>query len=574
MNLAGKILTALIISVILAGSWLISLSNEEFLLKEFLNVHRSKLEIESDQVGSIFDQLYTNMRAMAFTTELRTLANKSALTTKDKAQLQLFFDAIADEVELSEIYIAPRTTQFQGLAPTELPSELIALEPKEKRTSREDEEDELGVETYELREIAAHMQYFTDQYPTLSEVNGVRLPATTGMEVIVCDNRDLGAADSNKGFVYSMPFYDKAGKFAGVISAMIKTHVLTQRFKDPFYQLKREINPVVLRGELKNHNLEDRKTPFILTKKLDIIDRFPWVMEMQIPPDIYEHNKVIMEIRDQKLTIRGLGLILSILVLILGVLKSNNLIVRKLNDELKDEIEKRQKSEAKLSQFTSDAGHELRSPLAIIKGEVEVALLKERSSSEYQETLGHILNSVNRLHKLVSDLLYIGRSASEELELNLSATPISELIEEEFAREMEKASTTKSVALINDIDNSSTLYIDADKMRIALSNIISNSLKHISSEGKIWAKLISDENKDALILIDSGPGISPEEVEKIFDRFYRSEKARTIGTGGLGLGLSIVSKIVELHHGHIRAYNAPGEGLAIEITLPKSSRHS
>lgn len=569
MNFAGKVLTALIVTAILSGSWFISLSNEEYLLKEFLSIHRAKLEVESDQVISIFDQLYTNMRAMAFTTELRSLANKKALAVKDRAQLQLFFDAIADEVELSEIYIAPQTTRFHGLGPTELPSELIALEPKEKRTSREHEEEELGVETYELREIASHMEYFAKQYPTLGEVSGVKLPATTGMEVIVCDNRAQGPNANNTGFVYSIPFYDQAGNFAGVISAMIKTHVLTERFKDPYYQLKREINPVVLRNEQQSHNLEDMQTPFILTKRLDIIDRFPWLMEMQIPPETYEHNQVIKEIRDQKLAIRGLGLILSILVLILSVLQSNNLIVGRLNEELKHEIDRRLKSEAKLSQFTSDASHELRSPLAIIKGEVEVALLKERSANEYQETLEHILGSVNRLHRIVSDLLYIGRSASEELELNLNPTPIAELINKEFSRELEKADNAKAVTLINDINESSTLMIDADKMRIALSNIISNSLKHIPREGKIWAKLVSDENKDILVLIDSGPGIAGDEVEKIFDRFYRSEKARTIGTSGLGLGLSIVSKIVELHHGQIRAYNAPSQGLAIEMTFPK-----
>ncbi len=570
MNLIGRLLTFLIVSLIVTGSWLISISNEEYLIKEFLSVHQTKLEVESDKVTTIFEQLYTNMRAMAFTTELRALANKRSLNELDKKQLQKFFDAISEDVALSEIYIAPLYTKFEGLSPTELPKELIALEPEEKRDQRdhEEEEEHLGVETYELKEISSHMKYFADQYPTLNEVNGVRLPATTGMEVIVCDNRGLETAADHTGFVYSMPFYDHRGNFAGVISAMIKTHIFTDLFNDPFYQLKREINPVVLKNESNTTGLSDMEKPFVLIKKLQVVDRFPWHMEMQIPPKTYERNQVIAEIKNQKLAIRGLGLILSVLVLILGILKSNNLIVNRLNNSLKIEIEKRLKSEARLSQFTSDAGHELRSPLAIIKGEVEVALLKERSVGDYQETLNHILNSVNRLHKLVSDLLYIGRSSPGEVTLNLSRTHISSLITSEFEREYQKWGLEKNIELINNISPDFTLNLDADKMKIAVSNILSNSLKHIQTEGKIWAKLVSDEDQVKLIFIDSGPGINNDEVDKIFDRFYRSEKARTIGTSGLGLGLSIVSKIVELHDGSIRAYNAPELGLAIELTFP------
>ena len=110
--------------------------------------------------------------------------------------------------------------------------------------------------------------------------------------------------------------------------------------------------------------------------------------------------------------------------------------------------------------------------------------------------------------------------------------------------------------------------MDEAKMRIVFSNILTNALKHAPDNSLIEARALRDDEEITILIADQGPGVSETDLPRIFDRFYRTEKARTIGSSGLGLGLSIVQKIIELHAGRVRAYNSPQKGLTIEIVIP------
>lgn len=566
MSWTSKFLTVITVVIVLIGSWHLSVTNEKYLVQEFLTGHEDKLDLESDKIIKIFDNIYTNMRAMAFTKEVKGLSINNRMTPKEKSQLQNFFEAIAEDISLSEIYLVPVDTKLSNFdSPHDLPESILALVPKEKMALKEEEK---GVETYELKEIATQMSYLLQVAPTLDSFEGVKVPATTGKEVIICDNREQESSDSyNTGFIYSIPYYNFDGKFAGVLSAVIKKEVITRLFDDPYYQLKREIDPTsgAPQGILA---LPKGDAPLILSRTLPIIDRYPWTLEMKVPANIYQSNPAIQKIKLQKLVLQGLGVSTAILILILVFLSSNNLLIKRLNSDLRQEIKMRERTEEHLSQFTSDAGHELRSPLAIMKGEVEVSMLKDRSTAEYKEVLGHVYDSINRLQQLVIDLLTISRMEQGMEELKFSPTLLADLIDEEFRIALERKGDRDSVKLDNHIDQRLMLTMDEAKMRIALSNILSNALKYAPANTKVEARCLTDDTIITLLISDQGIGVDENDFSKMFDRFYRTERARTIGLGGLGLGLSIVKKIIELHGGSVRAYNGALGGLTVEIKLP------
>lgn len=216
-------------------------------------------------------------------------------------------------------------------------------------------------------------------------------------------------------------------------------------------------------------------------------------------------------------------------------------------------------------QLVTDISHELRTPLTVIKG--EVGLMKKYKQLD-MESLVSIENEVDRLTRLVGNLLFLSQAESGEIPLNYKKFALDELVCEVFHHIQTLAGDRLEVQ----IDQMDQIEIDADRDRVkqVLLNLLGNAIQYTHEGGKISLDLI-DDGKDAHIIIeDDGPGISKKDLTKIFDRFYRGEKSRTRSiSSGFGLGLSISQYIINLHNGKISVDSEIGKGTTFTVTLPK-----
>lgn len=221
-----------------------------------------------------------------------------------------------------------------------------------------------------------------------------------------------------------------------------------------------------------------------------------------------------------------------------------------------------------LRRFTADASHELRTPLTAIRSVGEVALGKGGDESYYRDTIGSMLEETNRLTKLVDSLLTISRADAGRLALRFSPVPLLE-IASESANLLEVLAEEKEQSIR--LSGSRTIEVNADRtmLRQALVNLIDNAVK-FSPEKGIIAIRVREDGPDAIVEVqDSGPGIAEEHRARIFERFYRVDKARARQEGGTGLGLSIVEWAVAAHRGSIDVDCEHPPGSIFRIRLPK-----
>jgi heavy metal sensor kinase len=227
-----------------------------------------------------------------------------------------------------------------------------------------------------------------------------------------------------------------------------------------------------------------------------------------------------------------------------------------------------EQSFAQLRRFTADASHELRTPLTAIRSVGEVALQKDGSREEYRDTIGSMLEEVNRLTALVESLLTISRADAGRIQLHPTVFPALDLARE-AAGLFEVLVEEKDQRIVVAGDEGIDVKGDRVFLRQALVNIIHNAVKHSPIGGEISVSVHAESPGTVLIEVaDSGPGIAPEHSEKIFDRFYRADESRSREAGGAGLGLSIAQWAVRVHGGNIQLLTGLGTGCTFQICLP------
>jgi len=221
-----------------------------------------------------------------------------------------------------------------------------------------------------------------------------------------------------------------------------------------------------------------------------------------------------------------------------------------------------------LRRFTSDASHELRTPLAMIRSVGEVGLQKDGTRAEYRDIVGSMLEEVNRLTSLIDNLLTISRADSGYIQLHRTIVPVMGLARE-AAGLFEILIEENSLRLVLEGDEHAQVEGDCLFLRQALVNVLHNAVKY-SPVGEIISVRvrISDADQVTVEIQDNGPGIPLEDQTRVFDRFYRVDKARWRESGGTGLGLSIAKWAVEAHGGSIGLDSAPRQGCTFRISLP------
>lgn len=219
-------------------------------------------------------------------------------------------------------------------------------------------------------------------------------------------------------------------------------------------------------------------------------------------------------------------------------------------------------------EFVANVSHELRTPLSLIKGYTETLLDGAKDNPEVEtKFLQTIQRNSERLQFLIEDLLTISELESGRLKMNLQSVRLRSLVDrvlEDFKTQAE----SRHVQLKNDVPDL-TARADSDRLQQVLGNLIGNAIKYGRSEGSVGVSgRLSNSNSIELCVHDDGPGIPPESLERVFERFYRVDKARSREQGGTGLGLSIVKHIVQSHGGKVWAKSELGKGAEFYFTLP------
>ncbi|MEI6579019.1 MAG: ATP-binding protein [Eubacteriales bacterium] len=240
--------------------------------------------------------------------------------------------------------------------------------------------------------------------------------------------------------------------------------------------------------------------------------------------------------------------------------------LKRLSDTFNDLIARIQYSYEKQNQFTLDASHELATPLAVIKGYID---LIDRWGKDNREVLNEgieaIKNELSNMTKLLDTLLFMSKGDNEILKIEKTKFWLNELIVE-----VVKESKNISESHIIYCNTNDSILIEADKRLIKqmLRAIIDNSIKYTAQNGSIEVNLKIENEHVTIIISDTGIGIAKEDLPHIFDRFYRVDKARSRQFGGSGLGLSIAKWIVDIHGGSIEVESNVGKGTKMRIRLP------
>ena len=221
--------------------------------------------------------------------------------------------------------------------------------------------------------------------------------------------------------------------------------------------------------------------------------------------------------------------------------------------------------------FTADASHELRTPIAVLISEAQTTLARERTSEEYRETIEACLDTAQQMRQLTDSLLELARFDAGQEKMPYTRFNLADKVRAAIDLVRPLANEKKIEFLVHLRDAQVTG--SANRISQVIVNLLNNAIRYNKEEGKIGVTIHPPDVGIELTISDTGCGIEPEELPRVFERFYRADKARSGTTGGFGLGLAISKAIVEAHNGGIQVSSKPGIGSLFLVHLPIVEHH-
>jgi len=232
-----------------------------------------------------------------------------------------------------------------------------------------------------------------------------------------------------------------------------------------------------------------------------------------------------------------------------------------------DMLKRLDDSFTRLSQFSADLAHELRTPVANMMGEAQVALTRERTAAEYRETIESTIGECERLSRIVDNLLFVARVDAAREPIARKRFDARKAVEK-IAAFYQTAAEDRHVTIT--CSGQGQIYADPDLFERAVGNLLDNALRFAPDRGSIQVAVSKHSNDFEVAISDNGCGIAAEHLPRVFDRFYRAESSRT--SDGAGLGLALVKSIVELHGGSASIQSEMGRGTTVKLTFPAVSQ--
>lgn len=269
-----------------------------------------------------------------------------------------------------------------------------------------------------------------------------------------------------------------------------------------------------------------------------------------------EISAVYLGLRKATWTLAGIAVLALIITTGVGYNMAGRAII-----PLKEAYEKQR-------QFAADASHELRTPLSVVLASAELLDNDPSIKSPFlKQVIGDVRDEVKKMTKLVSDLLVVARSDNQALKLKLMRFDLGEVIDQTM-RKMQPLAEKKNITLKREGEKEVFIRADEQKLKQLVLIFVDNALKYTPDGGSVSVRLSTPSpTRVSFDVQDTGIGISPEDQQKVFDRFYRVDKARSREMGGNGLGLAIAQEIVRLHNGIIDLKSEQGKGTTFTVTL-------
>jgi heavy metal sensor kinase len=241
--------------------------------------------------------------------------------------------------------------------------------------------------------------------------------------------------------------------------------------------------------------------------------------------------------------------------------------LQRLSETLNQMLGRIESAFRRVTEFTADASHELRTPVALIRTTAEVALRKPRAIEDYRQALEDVHAESVRTTELIENLLTLARADAGKEALERRELDLAEIVRE-ASLQGQKLAQAKNLGFRAEIPGTAVhTFGDASALRRLLLIVIDNAVKY-TREGEIAVRLSPVNSRVEVQVADTGVGISEADLSHVFERFYRADKSRNRDSGGSGLGLSIAKWIADVHHGAIEAHSVPNRGTTVVITLP------
>ncbi|MCP4216052.1 MAG: HAMP domain-containing protein [bacterium] len=251
--------------------------------------------------------------------------------------------------------------------------------------------------------------------------------------------------------------------------------------------------------------------------------------------------------------------------------------IGQLTDTFNDMINRLESSFKSIKEFSGNASHELKTPLTVIRGEIDVALRKERNSSEYEDILNTIKLETIGLQAIINDLLFFSRMDSGAVTFARQCLALDEILLESY-EENYKAAQTKKLSIAMKEIVGAEIHGNRTLLKRLFANLFQNAIKYTNEGGRIEIGLNLEKEQVVFRISDTGMGIPRESLPHIYDSFYRVEHSRedtdspatdeVPETGGAGLGLAIVKKVVDLHNGKIEVFSQLEKGTTFTVSFP------
>lgn len=260
-------------------------------------------------------------------------------------------------------------------------------------------------------------------------------------------------------------------------------------------------------------------------------------------------------------------------------INANDLSARLKSTQNKDEInqliievnnllERLEESFERITQFSSDASHELKTPLTIIRGEIEIALRKDRTIEEYKEALNSSLNEITIIEQTINDLLFLAKNKKDLIYEKEEIFYLDELVDESIS-ELKGFAKLNEVTLELLVNDSAEIKGFPNLLKIAVKNAIKNAIQFSHKNSKVILTIFEKNDEIIVSVQDFGIGIPKDEQSKIFEKFYRTDKSRNKNSGGTGLGMSIMKKIIDINYGRINIESIENIGTTIYLSFYK-----
>ena len=412
---------------------------------------------------------------------------------------------------------------------------------------------------------------------------------------------DLGSIKDTESFQRRMPLasrywirtFDNQGKvlFQSFIAQAIDLPLIDQ---SESYEIPIEAPPEIIKSEVYSPGEADGEEPIsFITKTVHVQQHNkPYIIQIAIP--VESPAQELLEI----LQIIALGSVFSVIVLLLlsyavagrilqpirkiygtsQKISENNLSSRiplgKSRDELyelsvslNDMFDRLQYSFEQQKQFLADAAHELRTPLSSLKLSLEETLQMHELPEETRIKFSRNAEILQRLERLVKSLLELSTLELKENILEFEKIPLFEILNA-IGNEFSDFFAARRLSFSLDIPKDITVKGNRDDLQHVFINLIDNAIKYNSSGGQVEVSASRNKNYVLVSIMNTGPGIPPEETENVLKQFYRIEKSRSTQYGGTGLGLTIAKRIIELHGGTISIRSGLGQKTYVDVSLP------